>query len=544
MLETRGRHWLWTALALIGAGLALPLAGLVLAGAVLLGGLVLEILRLRKGLQPLSPPWGLTARLKVDKDSDGHDLAAHRVGREVTLRLDLRIPKAFDGARLQLLSWSHSPGVEVQDGLGTLVVRNGEASLQLRSLPQSAAVHRILGVQARLQDALGLLSAQVFVPCPCELAVLPRSLPLDLKRVAETRRNAPRSGGGQRPDKVPGHGDELRELREHLPGDAYKHIAWKASAIRGRLMARSFQREQTRALYVVLDTGATMRDGRPGLGPLDQALDLVHSLAEAAARAHDPFACALVDGRVVDRRPVHEGLASLRDTDRALLDIRRVVAEDLAPLDDSELFSIVSQYLTAIDRVPLPVPDQAAPAQRIWRQRVVMAALARLPDRERLPLLRGAEPSARTDTSILRRFCRAMDLPLPYRTAHPPAVRVQGLVEGLNAAVTARKGPFAIVIVSDFRRLSGACQPLWQAAARARQLGNRVLAVAVREVEAGDLLDLGGPTDDLDTVRGLVRADQAARQQLLDELTDGARRVGAAFLADPNPQELVALWRA
>ena len=75
-----------------------------------------------------------------------------------------------------------------------------------------------------------------------------------------------------------------------------------------------------------------MRDGRPGLGPLDQALDLVHSLAEAAARAHDPFGCALVDGRVVDRRPVLEGLSSLRDVDHALLDIRRAVAEDLEVL--------------------------------------------------------------------------------------------------------------------------------------------------------------------------------------------------------------------
>lgn len=550
MLEPRGRLLLVTALGLCAGGLALSMAGPVLAGVLLIGALVQEMLRLRAALRPVTPgalagpPWGLQAELRVDKEAAGmRTLPSHRAGREVPLRLDLRVPPAFDGTRVELLEWASSPGIEVLEGLASLVLHDGKARAPVRTMPLSAAVHRILGVQARLVDALGLVSARVFLPCPCELAVLPRSLPLDLKRVAETRRSAPRTTGGQRPDKVQGHGDELRELREHRPGDPFKHIAWKASATRGRLMSRSFEREQTRALHVVLDIGRAMRDGKPGKGPLDQALDLVHSLSEACARSHDPFGLALVDGRVVDRRPVLEGLAALRDTDRALLDIRRAVAEDLAPMDETDLLETVARYLTAIERVALPQgTDDAAKLRH--RQRVVMAALARLPERERLPMLRGPEPSVRPDIAILRRFCRAMDLPLPYRGTLAPVERVQGLVDGVHAAMAARKGPFAIVIVSDFRRLSGVGAPLWQACARARQAGHRVLAVAVREVESGDLLDLAGQADDIDTVRGLVRADGAARQQLLDELAEGARGVGAAFLADPDPQELVALWRA
>ncbi len=550
MLEPRGQLLLMTALGLVAGGLALSMAGPVLAGVVLLAAMIQELLRLRAALRPAQPgampgpPWGLQAELSVDKDAAGmRALPSHRAGREIPLRFDLRVAPAFDGVRVELQHWASSPGIEVPQGLTALVLRSGHARAPVRTVPQSAAVHRILGVQARLVDALGLVSAQVFLPCPCELAVLPRSLPLDLKRVAETRRSAPRTSGGQRPDKVQGHGDELREVRDHMPGDPFKHIAWKATAVRGRLMSRSFEREQTRALYVVLDTGASMRDGRPGMGALDQALDLVHSLSEACARSHDPFGLALVDGRVVDRRPVLEGLAALRDTDRALLDIRRAVAEDLAPMVDSDLLDTVALYLRAIERVALPDGvDEAAKVRH--RQRVVMAALARLPERERLPTLRGAEPSARPDIAILRRFCRAMDLPLPYREGMAPSDRVQGMIEGLQAAMAARKGPFAIVIVSDFRRLAGVCAPLWQACARARLAGHRLLAVAVREVETGDLLELAGQADDIDTVRGLVRADAAARQQLLDELADGARRAGAAFLPDPNPEELVALWRA
>ena len=40
-----------------------------------------------------------------------------------------------------------------------------------------------------------------------------------------------------RPGFVPPR--EIRELREHMPGDPFKKIAWKASARRGRLLVRA-----------------------------------------------------------------------------------------------------------------------------------------------------------------------------------------------------------------------------------------------------------------------------------------------------------------
>jgi uncharacterized protein (DUF58 family) len=547
MLEFRGRILLAIAVGLVAAGVLLSLAGAVLAGVVLILGLTGELLRIRAATRPRRPPLGVTARMTVHDartPSGETRLASHRAGKWVPLRFRLDVPDGFASSRLDLLEWWTSPGIDLTESVPrSVLLPSGGVELDLQALALNAAVHRILGVHGRLTDPAGLVSVPVFLPSPCEIAVLPRSLPIDLRRVAETRRMAPRSAGAQRPDKVQGPGDDLRELREHVPGDPFKHIAWKASARRGRLMSRSFERERTRSLYVVLDTGSTMRDGRPGRGPLDQAMDLVHSLAEASARGHDPFGLALVDGRVVDQRPVLEGVAAIRDADRALLDIRRAVADDLTPLEEDELTRVVAGYLTAVERVPLPADGEDPHVREHFRQRLVMAALARLPERERLPMLRGPEPSARPDLAILRRFCRAMDLTLPYRTALSPPHRVEGLVEGVAAAMAARKGPFAIVIISDFRRLSGGCGPLWLAFARARAAGNRVLAVAVREVEERDVLDLVPDANDADTARGLLQADAAARRQLLDELEDGCRRAGAAFLPDPDPDELVALWR-
>ncbi|MSQ85048.1 MAG: DUF58 domain-containing protein [Myxococcales bacterium] len=553
MLLPFGRMVLGVGMALVAAGLALAVPGAALAGCVVIGALHLEIRRLRRGLHPGRAPWQIAAQCEVvgkRVTGEAGTERSHRVGREVPMLLRVEVPQSTEGARFDIDKVWTSPGLTLGgDGTATLMLRGPTCGLHVVVCPQTAAVHRIIGVQGRLTDPNGLLQANVFLPTPCELAVLPRSLPIDLRSVAETRRMSPRSGQGQRPDKVPGSGDDLRELREHAAGDPFKHIAWKASASRGRLMTRSFERERTRSMYVVLETGATMRDGVAGKGPLDQAADLVHSLAEACARTHDPFGLSLVDGRVLDSRPVLEGLAALGATDRALLDIRRAVADDLAPMDEVALFSVVARYLVAVERAPLPllfgqdVPNYVAVAGPHLRQRVVMAALSRLPPRERMPLLRGPEPSQRSDLSILRRFCRASDLPLPYRGQLPASQRIVGLVAGVRAALIARKGPFALIVVSDFRGLAGQLAPLMTSFAQARQAGHRVMAVAVREIDDGEVLDMVADAEDVDAARGLLRADHAARQQLLDELEEGCRKVGAVFQGDPNPKELAALWR-
>ena len=545
MLEQRGQMLLTAALGLAAAGLILGSPGALLAGILLAVGLLGEVMRLRSGLHPMRPPWGLLALLQSHHgaaSTEALTVRSHRVDQTVRLQLSLRAEPAFAGMDVRIHAWVTTTGVEVavrQSSAQVLATR--QAVLDVEVVARTAAVHRVLGLRARLVDAMGLASVEVFVPCPYEIAVLPRSLPLEPNRLAETRRRVARAVVGQQPDKVPGQGDELRELREHHSGDPFKHIAWKASARRGRLMTRVFEHQRARSIFVVLDTGASMRDGRIGMSALDQSFDLVHSLAERSARQHVPFGLALVDGRTIDQRPVLEGLVSLRDTAAALLDIRRTVAEDLTPMSDEDLLDAVADYLRAVERVPLP-NDAVGHGYVIYRQRTVMAALARLPARERLPARRGPEPSTRADLSILRRFCRAMDLHLPYRAALPGTRRIAGLADGVKRALRARNGPFAILIVSDFRRTQGSHEPLWQACAHARRLGHRVVVIAIRERDDRDLLDVVGDTDDLDTARGLLRADSAARQQLLDELAQGCRSAGAAFFDDPQPTELVGLW--
>ncbi len=551
MLEARGLFLLGLIGGLAACGLLLDLPSALLVAAGLAGVLAREVTRLRRGLARGSRPWGLQARLDAPRTAASTrnlERRSQRVGQRLQLQLEVDVGVAFTGASLEIVGVEATEGLDVVPRTASATVfaraarggRQRGAVLDLAAVPLTAAVHRVHGVRAAVVDAHGLVRGEVFLPCPYEVAVLPRSLPLALRDLPETRRHARRAAVGNRSDQVAGQGDELRELREHMPGDPFKHIAWKASARRGRLMSRSFEHERARALFAVLDTGATMRWGALGRSPLDAGLDLAHSLAEGASRQNLPFGLCLVDGDVVERQPTREGLAAVQGCDRALLDVRRAVSERQAPVDEGALLDVVARYLRAVEGVALPQPDSAEAWVR-FRQRTVMAALARLPERERLPALRGPEPSARADLSILRRFCRAADLALPYRHALAADDRVAGLVAGIRAAMGARRGPFVVVVASDFLGLRGGCDPLWQEAGRARKRGHRVLFVSLGEPR-DDAVALVDAIDDVDTARGLAKADLAARTQLLDELRSGARRAGAAFLPDPAPEQLVRAW--
>lgn len=546
MLAARGERLLLAVGALATGGWLLAQPAALLVAAVVAGGVFLELRRLRSHLRPYVAPLGLRAQLRAPvarASTRALELRSHRVGQRVALELVLDVAPDLDGIVARPVAFVATDGMELRfDAPPQQPTHAHAAVVSVEARPAAAAIHRVFGVRCEATDAAGLVRADVFLPCPYEVAVLPRSWRLDARQLRETRRQVLRSAGGTQPDRVAGQGDELRELREHLPGDPFKHIAWKASARRGRLMSRVFEHERARAIFAVLDCGATMRDGVLGRAALDLGLDLCHSLAEAAARENLPLGLALVDGEVVDRTAVHEGVAALRQCDRALLDVRRVVAERLTPLPEEALLQLVVDHLGAVERVRLP-PAKDSASWVTWRQRTVMAALARLPERERHPAQRGPEPSSRADLSILRRYCRAADIALPYRASLPPAERAEGLIAGLEVAGRAKKGPFAVLLISDFRGMRGHLARLWRAAAALRSAGHRVVLVSVDEVPP-DLSTFAPEGEDADMVLGLMRADVAARAETLEALADGARRAGAGWVADPSPARVAALWAA
>jgi uncharacterized protein (DUF58 family) len=84
-----------------------------------------------------------------------------------------------------------------------------------------------------------------------------------------------------------GEGREFESLREHQRDDDFRHIDWKASAKRGKLISRQYETERDQRLMILLDTGRLMS---PRIGPyrkLDYAINAAVHLAQVALHKGD-----------------------------------------------------------------------------------------------------------------------------------------------------------------------------------------------------------------------------------------------------------------
>ncbi len=97
----------------------------------------------------------------------------------------------------------------------------------------------------------GLYEVPLMFANPFGVEVLPVAMKMMLDSPIGGR--ARRGVEAGRPTNLTGEGDSLKELRDHVPGDSFKRIAWKASARRGKLVVREMERDQRDVVWLVLD---------------------------------------------------------------------------------------------------------------------------------------------------------------------------------------------------------------------------------------------------------------------------------------------------
>jgi uncharacterized protein (DUF58 family) len=97
-----------------------------------------------------------------------------------------------------------------------------------------------------------------------------------------------------------GHGREFESLRDFVTGDEIRHIAWTATARRGKLVTRQYQVERNQNLMIMLDTGRMMKAQVDRLSKLDHAINAALSLAYVALTGGDNVGL-LIFGRQVKR---------------------------------------------------------------------------------------------------------------------------------------------------------------------------------------------------------------------------------------------------
>jgi uncharacterized protein (DUF58 family) len=254
-----------------------------------------------------------------------------------------------------------------------------------------------------------------------------------------------------------GLGGDLRELREHAPGDPFKQIAWKATARTGKLMVRELDTETLVTHWLLVDVGGTMREGRPGQARIDLAADIAAGYARGALDGGDRVGLITFDGRIVGEAKPNDGAVHRLHIVEKLMEAMSVVDEDLTELTDSELVATVARYLLLQEgldarlRKAPPVDDPAwaelaaSPAGELFDLKVVLQAVTAALGRAKLP-------TTGSDMQRLRSYCRLRGIELPHRRSPESGRRARGLAAALEKAATAR-GTQRIVLISDLQGL-------------------------------------------------------------------------------------------
>ena len=124
-----------------------------------------------------------------------------------------------------------------------------------------------------------------------------------------------------------GEGMSFAGMREYVVGDDPRRIDWKASARRGKLIAREFTIEQGQTVMIAVDAGRLMTQLAGEYSRFEAALSAALILADVALSNGDRVGCIVFDDDIRAFVPPGKGRATLQRIRDALVPAVATMAE-------------------------------------------------------------------------------------------------------------------------------------------------------------------------------------------------------------------------
>jgi len=329
-----------------------------------------------------------------------------RVGRGDTLEIEAEVRNRDSrAARFVGLRAVAAPEltIEISPTQGE-VPAGGRLRCVLRVRGQRVGRFGIHGLSLEVQGSPGLYEVPLTFANPYGVEVMPRAYQAFAHQARGGRSHQSADRGRSGP--VAGEGEQLRELRELRSGDAFRRIAWKATAKRGRLMVREYEREERDVVWFVLDASVELGAGVPGHTPLDRAIDEVAGYATHHAARGDRIGLAVIASRTLSLIKPGRGTNHTLSLLQALSQAATFVDSDRSGLDEADVAARVLEHMRPLD---------PGAAERVRSSE--LDRIARRADR-----LRGRAPfearevlSASRRERSLRRYLLAFGLGSPAR---------------------------------------------------------------------------------------------------------------------------------
>lgn len=274
-------------------------------------------------------------------------LVRSRPGAVVTLRAEVRNRDTLS-ARFDKLRVIASPALETWvEPLAGEVPATGSVKLDVHVRCLRAGYHGIFGLALEVRGAPGLFEVPLTFANPFGVEVVPKALarPLMLPHGGRSRSRAVAGRSGRQR----GDGTDLHELREHLPGDSFRRIAWKASARRGKLVVKEFEREERDVVILLVDASVELWAGPMGQSPLDRAIDIAATVAATHVAQGDLIGLRIIGARELAKLEPEGGRKQLARISQALMEFTGVLDADRCGWDSSDIAAQVTEHLRPHD---------------------------------------------------------------------------------------------------------------------------------------------------------------------------------------------------
>lgn len=269
--------------------------------------------------------------------------------------LERDAPPAFSIGRALPVAYrwrSHLPRraiVRVAESLPSVLVMPQGIERELELAPGSPLVEsRLVKPVQRGKGGAGTLHLRVASPwsfawrqlaiqAPWQVTVFPTLAGASLSSIplqAQRRREA-----GLRTVRHLGEGRAFESLREWVPGDDTRTIDWKATARRGKAMARQYEDERRQQLMIAIDAGRMLTAETEGRARLEFVVEAALQLAHSAVAHDDNVGLMVFSDRVLQYLAPARGRRALR----AILDSLATVHGTLVEPDYPAAFALLAQ---------------------------------------------------------------------------------------------------------------------------------------------------------------------------------------------------------
>lgn len=287
--------------------------------------------------------------------------------------------------------------------------------------------HGLHGLALEVHGAPGMFEVPLTFANPYGIEVLPRPFATYLMQARGGRSRLTAASG--RPGPARGEGSDLRELREHQPGDPFRRIAWKASARRGTLLVRDFEREERDVVWLVLDASVDLWSGPVGRAPLDFAIDEAAAVATRHLGRGDRVGLYVFASGPRAVIPPDQGPVHAQKVAHALLSATGTYDAARSELDEQDVALRVMEHLRPLDSRGL------ADVRRGDLDKLAARADAM---RSRAPFAAAAPGGKTVRERMLRRYLASYGIESPAKTESDRKEAATSLVDALTAIAKAK----------------------------------------------------------------------------------------------------------